>query len=179
MDMFEEVAELICGEGSYELIHKLSEAKRDRRTRATTAGLSAVGGAAGAAGLAYGASDIRTAIKAGNKVKFRTKAFVPLELAGLGGEVMSTKILHNDVKRKRPVSKFEPTSSDVHIPSMGKLKRVAAKKAYQKGKPVAQEAAVKIYDKMSKSVDITWEGEISKVDKDKQQVFGWASIVEI
>lgn len=33
--------------------------------------------------------------------------------------------------------------------------------------------------KKSDEIDVRWEGEFSKVDTDKQQVFGWASIVEL
>jgi len=39
--------------------------------------------------------------------------------------------------------------------------------------------AKKTKTKIGKNLDLRWEGEISKVDTDKQQVFGWASIVEM
>jgi hypothetical protein len=34
-------------------------------------------------------------------------------------------------------------------------------------------------EKASKSADVTWEGDFSKVDEDKRQVFGWASVTEM
>ena len=43
----------------------------------------------------------------GRQEKLAT-ALVPLEVAGLGGELMATKILHGDTKKKEPVSKAEP-----------------------------------------------------------------------
>lgn len=79
----------------------------DSRKRAVTAGLSAVGAGAGVGGLAYGAHDMRTAVREGRKIPLKTKALVPLEIAGLGGEVMATRILHGDAKKAK-LQKFEP-----------------------------------------------------------------------
>jgi len=207
-----EVADLLFGGGGDELISKLAQdpASKDRRKRGFTAGLSAVGAAAGAGGLALSAKELhhgaKTAKKAGLKpiagVKqtLRTKklaaALLPLEVAGLGGELMATKILHGDTKKpKKEFAKSDPTSSDVHIPTTtGQLKLKVAEKAYKKGKPKAKdmyrvisgtpevstdEKKIKIFRKSLKPVDVTWEGEFSKVDADKRQVFGWASIVEM
>lgn len=132
------------------------DAKKDRRKRKITAGLSAVGATAGAAGLGLAAHDLKEGYKAERKVKPITgrvlsrgqaaratvknrklaSALLPLEVAGLGGEVMATKILHSDTKKKPVAKKFTP-------------------------------------------YDVKWEGEFSKVNHDKQQVFGWASIVEL
>lgn len=81
----------------------------DRTKRQVTAGLSATGAVAGAGGLAYAGHDIligrRKAVRAGTKYKIpmKTKALIPLEIAGLGGEVAATAILHGDTKK--PVSK--------------------------------------------------------------------------
>lgn len=94
----------------------------DRRKRAITAGLSAVGAGAGAYGLGLGVHEarlkgreiapaaprlkqFRTGVKA---LPRRTKALIPLEAAGLGGELMATHILHGDTKKKtlkQPVAK--------------------------------------------------------------------------
>jgi hypothetical protein len=52
----------------------------------------------------------------------------------------------------------------------GKLKRLPAG-------PVGTKAQGK--KELKKNFDVVWEGEISKVDEDKRQVFGWASIVEM
>ena len=77
--------------------------KDDRNTRAVTAGLSAIGATAGVGGLAYGGHDMVRAMRARKKIPLKTKALVPLEVAGLGGEIMATKILHGDTKK--PVAK--------------------------------------------------------------------------
>lgn len=84
-----------------------------RRQRAVTAGLSAVGAAAGTGGLAYAAHDALKARKAGVKLPLKTKALIPLEVAGLGGELMATRILHADAKRG--VGKGLGTLVDGHL----------------------------------------------------------------
>jgi hypothetical protein len=76
----------------------------DRTQRAITAGLSATGAAAGVGGLAYAAHDAVNTVRAGKKIPLKTKALIPLETAGLAGEVMATKILHNDAKRDKQLS---------------------------------------------------------------------------
>lgn len=88
----------------------------DRTKRRVTAGLSAVGATAGAYGLGVGVHDmrskgkeagakgIRNIVRTGFKAqKTHMKVLVPLEVAGLGGEVMATRILHAD--SKKPVTK--------------------------------------------------------------------------
>src|SRR4051812_15710624 len=86
---------------------KVDAQRKDRRTRALTAGLSAVGATAGAAGLGYAGykthgeyrrarptmSRIK-AIKTAVKHEKLGAALIPLEVAGLGGELMATHILH-------------------------------------------------------------------------------------
>ena len=103
-------------------------ATHDKNKRKVTAALSAVGATAGAAGLALGGHNIGRsyrAARAGGKVasagrhaaglkpmgrrealahsvkqeKLAT-GLIPLEVAGLGGELMATKILHGDTKKK-------------------------------------------------------------------------------
>lgn len=289
-----EVADLLFGGGADQLIAKMNPTqdevaqKKDKRLRGATAGLSAIGAAAGAGGLAYGAADMRAARKAGTKIRLRTKALVPLEIAGLGGEVLATKILHGDVKhkKKKPVTKSikeiaqanpkksltratlnRAENSEFVKCNTGKLKKLPSKITKAKGpkKPgffknikntaanaermtahgaTAAENLSRMTTRASKQVrrgrlaavtgltvgaggvgygigakkkakkvvvehksqpkpfvelkkdlveyvkkdggtelreqfDVVWRGEISKVDADRQQVFGWASIVEV
>lgn len=201
-EAFREVANLIYGDGVE--IRKMDE--KDRKKRQLTAGLSAVGAGAGALGLAAAGNEIRgrakhlrqsypttfagragklASLKAGYRATPRlTRALIPAEVAGLGGELMATKILHNDTKKK-PIKKSGPDQSELHIPSAGKLKLKAAQKGYTKAKPhirkLSSEAEEKLKNKIAKGdeLDVRWEGEFSKVNSDKQQVFGWASIVEM
>lgn len=73
----------------------------DQRKRKVTAGLSAVGAGAGALGLAVGAKEVaRHGWKGTPRL---TRALVPAEVAGLGGELMATKILHGDTRKKKLV----------------------------------------------------------------------------
>lgn len=187
-ETFAEVAQLLFGDGASDLIAKREMS--DRRKRQVTAGLSAVGAAAGTAGLGLAAHDIRHGykeaklankakpLKATLKTRMFASALVPLEVAGLGGELMATKILHGDTKK--PIKKSSPDQADLHVlggSKKGKLIRQVGTKV----EPKARGKLKKLSDDFCKreELDIRWEGEISKVSHDKQQVFGWASIVEL
>lgn len=188
-ETFAEVAQLLFGDGASDLIAKRE--MTDRRKRQVTAGLSAVGASAGAAGLALGGHNLRRKYKEASPALGRVRrlktavkseklatALVPLEVAGLGGELMATKILHNDTKK--PIKKSNPDQADLHVlggSKKGKLIRQVGTKV----EPKARGKLKKLSDDFCKreELDIRWEGEISKVSHDKQQVFGWASIVEL
>src|SRR6185503_10016795 len=47
------------------------------------------------------------------------------------------------------------------------------------GKTKNNEVSAKKNVVQKQDLDVVWEGEFSKVNADKQQVFGWASIVEM
>src|SRR5436190_17826561 len=120
-DTFREVADLLFGGGGDELIAKMNPtqsdlATKDRKKRALTAGLSGVGAAAGAAGLGYAAHEFRGGMKASGKTGFKAvraaakskkfaTALVPLEVAGLSGELIATKLLHGDTQKKGRLGK--------------------------------------------------------------------------
>lgn len=199
-DVFREVAELLYGDGAEELIAKRAALSTDdTKKRRVTAGLSAVGAAAGTAGLGLAAHDIRHgmkeakvanpslkplgALKAATKSRKFATALVPLEVAGLGGELMATKILHGDAKKK--VSKANPDGADLHVPTARGVLRSYGTKQAVKAAPKVKKAGGKLtamanqkVKEITKSAEIVWEGEFSKVDSDKRQVFGWASIVK-
>lgn len=227
----EEIAKLLYGDGAWEYISKL----QDRTKRRLTAGLSAVGASAGAAGLGYAAHKTGGAYKVartaglGRKAalgqavkheKFGT-ALIPLEVAGLGGEVLATKILHGDTKKQvhkrfRPIKSVKTTinnaeQASTHAASAAasasrsaqKIERmIPSRKAVigaglglagvtgaanygatyygsKHGQRAARKEALQIGKRqvVSKRYDIVWSGEISKIDEDKRQVFGWASVV--
>ena len=267
----QEVLEILYGDGAWEVSKELT----DRQKRGTTAVLSGIGATAGAAGLGYaghkfgGAASrayklapagkklhkLRHAVKVGAKEEKLGTALVPLEAAGLAGEVAATKILHGDVKHKRvhkslsvsdrhlhPISKgiirqakntmanVEATSANAKAASMdaakvsgqaaratsaitpkraalGGLTALAAlgsaqfgasytgarqgtksgmKAAMKPPKPakpkgtlfkLPRPARPKQPQGVGKSVDFEATVEISKADDEKQQVFGWASII--
>jgi len=129
------------------------------------------------AGLA-GAAE--TAGKYASKIK--TKHVVGLAGAGLGlqvanvaGDAVANRVLARSAKDEKKVHKSKNEyATDMEIPqvSRGKLAVVVAQKT--------QPAAKKLKAQVQKNdVDIVWQGEFSKFDTDKRQVFGWASIVEL
>lgn len=94
----------------------------DRTKRQATAGLSVVGATAGLYGLGLGANHVlgegykahpmgplpkaaRTGWKATPK---KSKYLIPIEAAGLTGELASARILHRDAQRTKPVEKGMP-----------------------------------------------------------------------
>ena len=285
-ETFREVTDLLFG-GGYQPVRKMNPdgadlaTKKDRRARKITAGLSATGAGAGALGLAVGAKAIKA--DGWKKTPRMTRALVPVEVAGLGGELMATHILHNDTKKKKihkgideikenasyglrpkkaltqaaitssakaagkgavyvkenkgklvklpnkvetvnkarfPTRKprkpgfFKTVKTNVkntsantesathhlnqtaeHLNNVsGRIDRLTSKAGVIAGTGIAAGAGgvgygvgshkgrkktVVEYVKKSDDLDIVWEGEISKVNTDKQQVFGWASIVEL
>jgi hypothetical protein len=199
-----------------------------------------------AAKVAGAARPLRTAIKS---KKFAT-ALIPLEVAGLGGEVLATKLLHGDAKKvhkslsvsdrhlhpiskgvvrqvKNTIANVEETSANARNASsdaakvsgqaaratsavtpkraaLGGLTALAALGTAQFGASYAgsrqgtksgMKAAMKppkppkpkgTFRKLprpkqpqavGKSLDFEATVEISKRDDEKQQVFGWASII--
>jgi hypothetical protein len=215
MDKYSELSELLFGSGADELVSKLTpeqERKKFERKQAQI-GLASniVGIGAGVAGLkdAIGNPNLKgkkgttyrpKPIKISGKTKALAGGAVALQVANLGGDLVANRVLARSAK-KEPVKKSEPGSSDIHIPGIGTLKRKAAKKGYEKAKPVAERTAgnmkavalnggaeleqygTKVYTKgkakVQKNDEVVWEGEFAKVDSDKRQVFGWASIVEV
>jgi hypothetical protein len=221
-DTFAEVADLLFGGGGDQLITKMNPTQSDlstheRKKRALTAGLSAVGAGAGAAGLGLATRNLGRsyrAARAGRAVshagqllpkmtrgaaakhtlgqeKFAT-GLIPLEAAGLGGEIMATRILHGDTKKK--VSKGDTldmlNQASDKMPTKGQLTRatVTSPKMRKKGLEYTKKTGgmlkklpekIKTTNEVEKQLDVVWEGEFAKADADKQQIFGWASVVEI
>jgi hypothetical protein len=193
----------------------------DKTKRKFTAGLSAVGATAGAAGLALAskethkiAAPVYRAARAGAKPAGRMRALgrglkasakakplatglVPLEVAGLGGELAATKILHGDTKKKTVSKADDPLNmlNNSSIPkTKGQLTRAVLTnpKVKKKGIEYTKKGAgqlKKLPDKIITTndtvekhydeIDVVWDAEISKADVDKQQIFGWASVVEV
>ncbi len=222
-ETFREVADILFGGGGDELISKMSPTQsdlsthQDRKKRAITAGLSAVGATAGAAGLALAAKKTGGAYREARGAQklahmyhapgARKKAFkaaageeklatglVPLEVAGLGGELMATKILHGDTKKKGTLVQKDlgdMLNNSREIPTKGSITRAAvtSPKARKKGLeytkkglgklvPTGKEGSHKV-EKAADEIDVIWSGDFAKADSDKQQVFGWASVVEV
>lgn len=87
------------------------EQRKDKLARRATAGLSAVGAGAGALGLAVGAREIRR--HGWKNTPKLTRALVPVEVLGLGGELAATHILHSDAsKPDTKAARWEPEEVD-------------------------------------------------------------------
>ena len=122
-------------------------------------------------------------------------ALVPLEVAGLGGEVMATRILHGDTKKKT-VSKadtLQMLNNSTEVPTKRSITRaiITNPKVQKKGIEYTKKGAGQLkklpdkivttneVEKRDDEIDVLWDAEISKADADKQQIFGWASVVEV
>jgi hypothetical protein len=198
----------------------------DRKKRQLTAGLSAVGAAAGGAGLALGGHNVRRSyraarygVEAGKKVKSGLKpvtskkkalktaigheklatGLVPLEVAGLTGEIAATKILHGDTKKKsgnlvkKDLGEVLNNASAKAPTKRNATKAVLNPNTRRKGLEYTKKTGgtlrrlpdkVKTTNEVKKAaptdqVEVVWEGEIAKADSEKQQLFGWASVIEV
>jgi hypothetical protein len=222
----DELAELIFGDGAYELVRKMNPtqtdlaAKKKREKRQAQVGLASniIGLGAGIAGTAEAHQKFKTvraergtkgfkvkggklstampeglkgAAQAAGKVagKIRTKHVVGLAGAGLGlqvanvaGDAVANRVLarsaKDEPKKVRKRDEFYTSKEAAAHLSKGKLYMVAGQGA-KKAAPKVKEAALATKEQLKKSDEIVWEGEFSKFDMDKRQVFGWASVVEI
>lgn len=111
------------------------------------------------------------AVQAGKQVLGNKKVAVGLAAGGAGLQVAN---LGGDVIANRVLSRAAKDNPDVKGGS-DTLVRHAKKKVDDKFskrfKPIEQP------EEVAKSGDVVWEGEFSKMDSDKRQVFGWASVV--
>ena len=119
-------------------------------------------------------------------------ALVPLEVAGLGGEVMATRILHGDTKKKPVAKGLGADLQDIQeqagpVPTKRSVTRavITNPKVQKKGMEYSRKGAGTLKKLPAKvvtyqnEVEKVWSGEFSKIDNDKQQVFGWASVIEV
>ena len=121
------------------------------------------------------------------------------------GDVADPREVWDYLYGREPVVKMSPSSSDVSTRGGigGRAARFAGRAVKtRKGKLVAaaatyvagvgsgigvsnvprgssQEWGYSIASKADDGLDVTWSGEFSKVDSDKREVFGWASVVEL
>jgi hypothetical protein len=107
---------------------------------------------------------------------------VGMQLMNWGGDMLSAKLI-NDQKKKDAVGKrHEPTVNlDPRPVRAARTANAVVTETAQKTPvliPKVKRAGQKIKE-VKKEFDITWQGEIAKMDTEKRQVFGWASIIEI
>lgn len=129
------------------------------------------------------------------RLKPSTKALAAgalgLQVGNIAGDAVANRVLaraaKKDDKKKdihKSIAEIEEQASKV--PNKGKLTRAAitsphAGKGVQKIKGGFKRLPNKTQtiNKNQDILDVVWEGEIAKMDSDKRQVFGWASIVEL
>ena len=129
------------------------------------------------------------------KVTGRTKALAAgalgLQVGNLVGDAVANRVLARAAKKEEPKeTKFKKSIKEIPEPAQNAKTKGEVTRAATGVKSVGLEAPkgkfkqlpnkVKTKNvKKSADLDIKWEGEISKMNVDKQQVFGWASIVEM
>lgn len=207
MDSLAEVAELLFGDGAYELVTKmsptspdLSTKKRERRQAQVGLASNVVGIAAGTAGTAAALKDFKTvkgafkatATKAPGKFAraashIKTKhavglagAALGLQVANVAGDAVANRVLARSARAPQDhKKKIAKGSPDGADLRVSRGSLIAA--SVKAGGPPVQKIGVKVGNRIKKSdeLDILWEGEFAKFDTDKRQVFGWASIVEV
>lgn len=159
------VAELLYGDGAWEITKALTQDRKDNLARGVAIAGTATGAALGVSEIGEGLRDVG---KTGGVLR-KVGAVVPkmpggpktkLAVAGtmLGSDLLATKELK---KPKQP-----PAATLTKIPKPPSP--VISKSRVQQAK-----------DEIDDGGDVLWRGEISKMDTDKRQVFGWASIVEV
>jgi hypothetical protein len=155
----------------------------DRKARAVTAGLSGVGAAAGTAGLAYAAHDVVNARKLAKlpetmrprvspKIGWKTKALIPLEVAGLGGELMATHILHGDAKQQKVVKSMSRMNLD---PKNGKGRRIVVENAESAEENKEENSVPVTRKKLLAMADDVKNGASMKSEARKESAVGKAS----
>lgn len=112
-------------------------------------------------------------------------AMVGLQVANMTGDTIAARTLsQNKKEKKKDIHKaYAEGSSGCFPTSKGKLVKVGADKAAPKVKKTGQGALKKLKQDVIQveTVGKVLDGpsvEISKLDEDKRQVFGWASVVE-
>ena len=139
------------------------------------------------------------AVKAGREFMEKPKVGLGLAAGGaalqvgnLAGDFVANRVLARSAKKEKVgkgyISKMEPGGADLHVESpKSKARKYALARVNET--PQMNEIKVQVARKkdaaknklsqgIGKSGDVVWEGEFSKVDSDKRQVFGWASIIE-
>jgi hypothetical protein len=122
---------------------------------------------------------------------------IGLQAINWGGDVLSTKLINEQKKKNQGVAKSLVAKSlsatdvaaaprPVRTAAMGSNVAFSAARQAPTAKarlvPKLKKVAANLDRHVKKSDDemgITWRGEISKMDTDKRQVFGWASVIEV
>jgi len=208
-EVYADLNRVLFGDGADELISKLSaeEKKFQRRQAQIALGTNAVGLAAGVAGTRDAAQQFRAvkrtatgtklvpkAIKVSRNTKLLAGAALGLQVGNVAGDAIANRVLARSAKKKpeERIKKNGPDMADLSLPGSKTAKaKFVARKIDQKTpaiKAKASEGGKKLQLKLkdeknailkSEELDVTWRGEISKIDEDQHLVFGYASVVEV
>lgn len=193
------VLDALYGDGAWEVTKALTEKQKKRQAQVGLAS-NVVGIAAGTAGLSSALKDDR--LKDGGRVGrrlyklgqgveraaktnrvgrgyYRTAAkpkvaaglavgAAGLQVANLAGDAVANRVLSR-AAQKKDVHK----SADLQERKLKLVKRGV----YAAGEGAKK--APKLVETVKKSVDLEIRGEVSKMNTDKKQVFGWASVIEV
>jgi hypothetical protein len=194
-ETFREVADLLFGGGADELIAKMNPAQSDLATRKKRERTQAqVGLASNVVGIAAGAAGLHEAAGSYKALKYKAKHGVEMPEKApktkLGGQFKAVK-----GKYAIPLAAGAVGLQGANLAGDAIANRVLARSARKEpnvkgGAPTAiREAKKKTETTFGKGllvpvekrdeVDVIWSGEIAKAVEDKQQIFGWASVVEV
>lgn len=116
-----------------------------------------------------------------------------LQAANIGGDLVANRVLSREAKKKVEKSASEIKENASFPTSKGQLTRASITTAAHAGGQGAEYVKTNkgqlkqipnkvktLKAKVQKNeIEVRWDGDISKVDEDKRQVFGWASVVEL
>lgn len=128
------------------------------------------------------------AVKAGKLVKVRRafnpnvrNAIVNGVVSGITGAGAASLVAARNKKVEKGLLKLSPNMTNAlvggGVSGVAGTAAAVAPKPKKKKKPAL--TVVPPSEMLGKAAEVTWEVEFSKIDEDKHQVFGWASIVQL
>lgn len=117
---------------------------------------------------------LKPAVRLGSNPKFVAGSLLALQGTNLAGDAIANRVLARAAKKDPDVKGGTQTAVRT---GKKKVEDTFTKSLFDKRfQPLSKDE----YEELTKADDseILWEGEFSKVDTDKRQVFGWASIVK-
>lgn len=115
-----------------------------------------------------------------------------LQGANIAGDAVANRVLARSAKKekvKKDIAEVLETASErsshltrAPMPSKAKAAGAGAEYLRKKGAFRRLPDKVKTVQKSAgpgEQVEVVWDGEIAKADSEKQQIFGWASVVEV
>jgi len=171
----EEIAKLLYGDGAWEFISKkkMDEESKNRTQARIGLATNALGIAAGTEALVGATRKYRAAGKVPSKALTPFKE--PKAPSGLGRAF--SRVGEFGAKHPKALAGAAVGLQAANLAGDAVANRVLARNAKKKTGVAKRQLAPIENGEVTKSVDIETTFEISKVDTDKRQVFGWASVI--